>query len=162
MSQRVTEYVPAPLSYETESATQAPGWEGVTLAEIFRILRRRMALIAATTLIFAVAAGAAAVIIKPLYPATTPVLIDPRRPNVINLDAKQAPVQAPATDDATIESQVLLAQSVSVLRRRWVISPVEPTPSGGRARQASPLFPVLGRGCSRTATSRTNTWSSRS
>src|SRR3569832_1247263 len=117
MSQRVTEYVPAPLSYEPESAAQATDWERVTLAEIVRILRRRMALIAATTLIFAIAASIAVVVIKPLYTATATVLIDPRRPNVINLDAKQAPVQAPATDDATIESQVLLSQSISVLRR---------------------------------------------
>ncbi|MFA6264147.1 MAG: polysaccharide biosynthesis tyrosine autokinase [Pseudolabrys sp.] len=117
MSQRATEYVPTPLSYEPEHTAGSPGWEGVTLSEIFRILRRRIALIAVTTLIFAAAAIIAVMIIRPLYTATTTVLIDPRRPNVINLDAKQTQVQAPATDDAAIESQVLLVQSVAVLRR---------------------------------------------
>ncbi|MCW5691681.1 MAG: polysaccharide biosynthesis tyrosine autokinase [Pseudolabrys sp.] len=117
MSQRATEHVPAPLSYEPDSATGASGWEGVRLAEIFRILRRRIALIILATVVFAAAAGIALVFIKPLYTATATVLIDPRRPNVINLDAKQTQIQAPATDDATIESQVLLSQSISVLRR---------------------------------------------
>src|SRR3569833_4039050 len=117
MSQRATDYVPAPLHYEPEPAASTAGWEGVTLAESFRILRRRMSLIVLPTVLFAVAAGIAVLVIQPLYTATTTVLIDPRRPNVINLDAKQTPVQAPATDDASIESQVLLTQSVSVLRR---------------------------------------------
>ncbi|MCW5687244.1 MAG: polysaccharide biosynthesis tyrosine autokinase [Pseudolabrys sp.] len=117
MSQRATEYVPAPVSYEADPALSASGWEGVRLAEIFRILRRRIALIMLTMFVFAAAAGLALVFIKPLYTATATVLIDPRRPNVINLDAKQTQVQAPSTDDAAIESQVLLAQSVAVLRR---------------------------------------------
>ena len=117
MSQRATEYVPAPVSYEADPALSASGWEGVRLAEIFRILRRRIALIMLTMFVFAAAAGLALVFIKPLYTATATVLIDPRRPNVINLDAKQTQVQAPSTDDAAIESQVLLVQSIAVLRR---------------------------------------------
>ena len=51
VSQRATEYVPAPLSYEPEPAPGAGSWEGVRLAEIFRILRRRVALIILTTIV---------------------------------------------------------------------------------------------------------------
>lgn len=113
MLQRATDYGPASV----EAPAGSGGWERVTLAEIFRILRRRIALIALTTVAFAAAACVAVLVITPLYTATSTILIDPRRPNVINLDAKQAPVQAPATDESAIESQVLLAQSVAVLRR---------------------------------------------
>ena len=70
MSQRVTEYVPAPLSYEPEPAA---GLEGVTLAEIFRILKRRIMLIALTIIVFDAAAAIAVVVIKPLYTATKTV-----------------------------------------------------------------------------------------
>lgn len=115
MLQRATEYVPSPPIGEFDAG--GAGWERITLTEIFRILKRRFALIALVAVVFVIAAGAAALAIKPLYTATSTVLIDPRRPNVINLDAKQAPVQAPATDESAIESQVLLAQSVAVLRR---------------------------------------------
>lgn len=117
MLQRTTEYLPAPPPHEPANASPGNGRDGVTLAEIVRILRRRWGIVASSAMLFAVLATIAVIVIRPLYTATTTILIDPRRPNVVNLDTKQTAPQSPATDDAAIESQVLLVQSISVLRR---------------------------------------------
>lgn len=117
MLQRVTEYHPAPISHEHATAADAERWDRITLSEIFRILRRRFAIIAATTVTLIVLAGLVVMVVRPLYTATATILIDPRRPNIVNLEKSQASVQSPQTDDAAIESQVLLSQSVAVLRR---------------------------------------------
>lgn len=117
MLQRVTEYHPAPISHEHSIAADAERWDGITLSEILRILRRRFAVIAATTVALVILAGLVVIVVRPLYTATSTILIDPRRPNIVNLDKSQASVQSPQTDDAAIESQVLLSQSISVLRR---------------------------------------------
>jgi exopolysaccharide transport family protein len=117
MLQRTTEYLPATPPNEPAAVAVAGGWDGITLAEIFRILRRRFAVVAICAIAFAVAAVIAVLVVRPLYTATATIMIDPRRPNVVNLDTKQATLPNPSTDDATVESQVLLAQSVSVLRR---------------------------------------------
>jgi exopolysaccharide transport family protein len=83
-----------------------------------RILRRRISIIVTTMLVFVVLAILVVLFAQPVYTATSTILIDPRRPNVVNLDNKnQATVQSPQTDDAAVESQVLLVQSIAVLRR---------------------------------------------
>jgi uncharacterized protein involved in exopolysaccharide biosynthesis len=119
MLQRVTEYHQAPVSHEHAAAAETERWEGITLSEILRILRRRLAIIVATTVALAVLAGLVVMLVRPLYTATSTILIDPRRPNTVNLNLEksQTSIQSPQTDDAAIESQVLLAQSISVLRR---------------------------------------------
>lgn len=89
----------------------------VDLREMVRILRRRRWVILGTV---AVVAGAAVVYLlaaTTLYTATATVLIDPHRSQVANT-GDQAPAPSNfGTDDAMIESQVLLIQSVAVLSR---------------------------------------------
>jgi exopolysaccharide transport family protein len=116
MLQRTTEYLPAPLPHEKMSVNSGAGWDGITISEIFRILRRRIGIIAISTVVLVLLAVTIIIVVRPLYTATSTVLIDPRRPNVVNLDTTQATIQSPATDDSNIESQVLLAQSIAVLR----------------------------------------------
>jgi succinoglycan biosynthesis transport protein ExoP len=117
MLQRVTEYDPAAMSHEHAIAADSAHGEGITLSEILRILWRRSAVIAATTVVLVVMAGLVVIVVRPLYTATSTILIDPRRPNTVNLETTQTSIQSPQTDDAAIESQVLLSQSISVLRR---------------------------------------------
>ena len=50
-----------------------------------------------------------------LYTATSTVLVDPRHANVV--DASQPVLSNYGTDDATIESQTLLIQSIAILQR---------------------------------------------
>jgi exopolysaccharide transport family protein len=54
-------------------------------------------------------------IVSTLYTATSTVLVDPRRANVV--ETNQAVLSNFGTDDATIESQTLLIQSVAILDR---------------------------------------------
>ena len=87
----------------------------VDLREMGRILRRRykmMALPAATLLGLAVIYLLFA---TTLYTATSTVLVDPRRANVV--ETNQSVLSNFGTDDATIESQTLLIQSVAILVR---------------------------------------------
>lgn len=117
MLQRTIEYQPVPMSHEQAIAVEAAHGEGITLTGILRILRRRFAIIAATTAALVVLAGLVVIVVRPVYTATATILIDPRRPNTVNLEKSQTSIQSPQTDDAAIESQVLLSQSISVLRR---------------------------------------------
>jgi exopolysaccharide transport family protein len=117
MLQRVTEYMPMTASVEHSVSADTDRWDGVTLSEILRILRRRFAIIAACVAALVILAALVIVVVRPFYTATSTILIDPRRPNVVNLDSSQAPVQSPQTDDSSIESQVALVQSIAVLRR---------------------------------------------
>lgn len=117
MLQRTIEYQPIPVPHEPPAGANSGRLDGITLSEIARILKRRIGIIALSTLALVALAVIVVVVVRPTYTATTTILIDPRRPNVVNLDANQQSVQNPTTDDAAIESQVLLAQSVAVRRR---------------------------------------------
>ncbi|MBN9050304.1 MAG: AAA family ATPase [Rhizobiales bacterium] len=119
MLRRVTDDRLEPQAYyESTVSPKTAAWDGISVSEIVRILRRRVAVIGFTVAVFVVAAVLVIILVKPTYTATSTVLIDPRRPNVVNLDSKNQPaIQSPQTDDAAIESQVLLAQSIAVLRR---------------------------------------------
>jgi succinoglycan biosynthesis transport protein ExoP len=117
MLQRVTEYVPMTATIEHSGGADTDRWQGITLSEIVRILRRRFTIIAACVAALVIVAAAVIVFVRPLYTATSTILIDPRRPNTVNVDSSQTTVQSPQTDDATIESQVSLVQSIAVLRR---------------------------------------------
>jgi polysaccharide biosynthesis transport protein len=84
--------------------------------EIIRILRRHLRILVATTLILLAAAILFVTTVTPLYTATSSVLIDPRRASLA--DPTGQPVLTNfGTDDASIESQVLLIQSIAVLQR---------------------------------------------
>ena len=95
----------------------AESWQypTVDLREMGRILRRRykMALLPALALL-----GLAVIYLllaTTLYTATSTVLVDPRRANVV--ESNQSVLSNFGTDDATIESQALLIQSVAILLR---------------------------------------------
>ena len=95
----------------------AEGWQypTVDLREMGRILRRRykMAVLPALALL-----GLAVIYLlfaTTLYTATSTVLVDPRRANVV--ESNQSVLSNFGTDDATIESQTLLIQSVAILMR---------------------------------------------
>ena len=98
-------------------ARPAESWQypTVDLREMGRILRRRykMALLPALALL-----GLAVtylLLATTLYTATSTVLVDPRRANVV--ETNQSVLSNFGTDDATIESQTLLIQSVAILVR---------------------------------------------
>ena len=87
----------------------------VDLREIVRILRRRSRIIAVTSITVVVLAIIFVSVVGPVYTATSTVLIDPRRTNVIDTN-NQAVSSSFGSDDAVTESQALLIQSVSLLQ----------------------------------------------
>ncbi len=97
--------------------TSVEGWKAPTvdLREMARILRRRWRAVVAP------AAGLGAVAITyilmatTLYTANSTVLVDPRRATMI--ETNQTTPTNIGTDDATIESQALLIQSVATVQR---------------------------------------------
>jgi exopolysaccharide transport family protein len=100
-----------PVTFPVERLPQST----VDLVQMVRILRRRWKVIAAVTSALVAAALAYVLLSTTLYTATATVIVDPRRANVV--DANQNVLTNFGTDDATIESQTLLIQSVSILRR---------------------------------------------
>ena len=93
----------------------AENWQypTVDLREMGRILRRRYRLLALPAVVLVALALAYLSFATTLYTATSTVLVDPRRANVV--EANQSVLSNFGTDDATIESQTLLIQSVSIL-----------------------------------------------
>src|SRR5215207_8351548 len=75
----------------------------VDLLEIGRILRRRWRIIGAIAGAFTAAALVYVLSATTQYTATSTVLVDPRRANVV--DTSQTVLSNFGTDDATIESQ---------------------------------------------------------
>lgn len=92
-------------------------WQAPTvdLREMALILRRRWRTVAAAPLSLIGLALIYLMAASTLYTATSTVLVDPRRANVV--DANQTVLSNFGTDDATIESQTLLIQSVAILQR---------------------------------------------
>ena len=89
---------------------------GLDIRELLRILRRRLRIVIATPLILAAVAMVYLLAVQPLYTATATILIDPRRAAVVDTGNQQV-LSNFNTDEATIESQVMLVQSVAVLQR---------------------------------------------
>ena len=85
------------------------------LREMARILRRRLRLVALPPAVLAGLALVYLMVVSTLYTATSTVLVDPRRANVV--ETNQSVLSNFGTDDATIESQTLLIQSVAILVR---------------------------------------------
>src|SRR5206468_8467217 len=109
--------LPYVIPDEPSARSAAEGWQypTVDLREMGRILRRRYKMVvlpAATLLALALTYLAFA---TTLYTATSTVLVDPRRANVV--ETNQSVLSNFGTDDATIESQTLLIQSVAILVR---------------------------------------------
>ena len=87
----------------------------VDLREIAKILRRRRWIVIVTTLALLAPAILFVLIATPRYTATSTVLIDPNRSNVVESNNSQSASSAP--DDGTVNSQVSLMQSIAVLQR---------------------------------------------
>lgn len=100
------------------SASPAAGHHRtVDLREMIRILRRRRVIAGAVVAGIVGLTGAFCLLTTPLYSAAATVLIDPHRSHVADTgDQPQQPSNF-GTDDAMIESQVLLMQSPAVLDR---------------------------------------------
>jgi exopolysaccharide transport family protein len=120
MLQPAFDYDPNKTPAESSGFMQPPmaaASRTVDLREMVRILSRRRWIVIG---VVAALAGAAALFVgfsTPRYTATSTVLIDPHRSHVAD-SSDQAPQPSNfGTDDAMIESQVLLIQSVSVLAR---------------------------------------------
>jgi exopolysaccharide transport family protein len=88
----------------------------VDLREMARILRRRYRLVLLPALVLGSLALTYVLFATTLYTATSTVLVDPRRANVVDT-SNQAVLSSFGTDDATIESQTLLIQSLALLDR---------------------------------------------
>jgi len=102
---------------EEATSNVAERWQQPTvdLREMGRILRRRYGMVALPPAILAGLALLYVVVVSTLYTATSTVLVDPRRANVV--ETNQSVLSNFGTDDATIESQTLLIQSVAILER---------------------------------------------
>jgi succinoglycan biosynthesis transport protein ExoP len=101
------------------AGTAIEGWRQPTvdLREMARILRRRWKMVGAPPLALLVLALIYLMAVSTLYTATSTVLVDPRRSTAI--ESNQAAMQMSnfGTDDATIESETLLIQSIAILQR---------------------------------------------
>ncbi|MEH2478364.1 succinoglycan biosynthesis transport protein ExoP [Nitrobacteraceae bacterium AZCC 2146] len=97
--------------------TAIEGWQPPTvdLREMARILRRRWTVLVLPAMVLVTLALIYIMVVSTLYTATSTVLVDPRRASVV--ETNQSVLSNFGTDDATIESQTLLIQSVSILQR---------------------------------------------
>jgi exopolysaccharide transport family protein len=97
--------------------TGTEGWKGPTvdLREMARILRRRWRAVVLPAVVLIGLGLVYVLIATTLYTATSTVLVDPRRANVV--ETNQSVLSSYGTDDATIESQALLIQSIAILQR---------------------------------------------
>src|SRR5687767_8085473 len=111
MLQRNSDYLPA-LEIDQAPVQDATSVRAVDLREIGKILHRRVHIIVAITAVFALAALVYVLSSTTQYTATSTVLVDPRRANIVNTN--QTVLSSFGTDDATIESQALLIKSVAI------------------------------------------------
>jgi exopolysaccharide transport family protein len=89
----------------------------VDLREMARILRRRWKVVAAAPLALGLLSLIYVVVTTTLYTATATVLVDPRRSTAIESNQSALSMSNFGTDDATIESETLLIQSIAILQR---------------------------------------------
>jgi exopolysaccharide transport family protein len=111
-----------------------------------RILRRRYRLVALPPAVLVGLALIYLMVVSTLYTATSTVLVDPRRANVV--ETNQSVLSNFGTDDATIESQTLLIQSVAILdrvvRKLKLTEDPEFTPTPGLLDPIKRLFSTSG------------------
>src|ERR1043165_5255699 len=117
MLQRNSEQLDDGLNEPAGSAAERWSQPTVDLRELARILRRRWKLVAAVPAALLAIALIYVRSATTLYTATSTVLVDPRRSTAI--ESNQAAMQMSnfGTDDATIESETLLIQSIAILQR---------------------------------------------
>jgi exopolysaccharide transport family protein len=117
MLQRSSEQLDDRLNEPAANVVERGSQPTVDLRELARILRRRWKLVTAVPLALFTIAVLYVVSATTLYTATSTVLVDPRRSTAI--ESNQAAMQMSnfGTDDATIESETLLIQSIAILQR---------------------------------------------
>lgn len=101
----------------TGTAVEKTTQPTVDLREMARILRRRWKVSAAPALGLIILALIYVLLATTLYTATSTVLVDPRRSTAIESNQSAVSMSNFGTDDATIESETLLIQSVAILQR---------------------------------------------
>jgi len=89
----------------------------VDLRGMARILRRRWKVAAAAPFSLTILALIYVLTATTLYTATSTVLVDPRRTTAIESNQAAMSMSNFGTDDATIESETLLIQSIAILQR---------------------------------------------
>src|ERR1700730_816608 len=105
------------LEEPTGSAIERWPQPTVDLREMARILRRRWKAAAAAPLALLILALIYVLSATTLYTATSTVLVDPRRSTAIESNQAALSMSNFGTDDATIESETLLIQSIAILQR---------------------------------------------
>ena len=105
------------LEEPTGSAIERWPQPTVDLREMARILRRRWNVAAAAPLSLTILALIYVLTATTLYTATSTVLVDPRRTTAIESNQAAMSMSNFGTDDATIESETLLIQSIAILQR---------------------------------------------
>jgi len=105
------------LEEPTGSAIERWPQPTVDLREMARILRRRWKAAAAAPLSLTILALLYVLTATTLYTATSTVLVDPRRTTAIESNQAAMSMSNFGTDDATIESETLLIQSIAILQR---------------------------------------------
>src|SRR5258708_3571859 len=109
-----------PLDAADDQAASGREWSRqptVDLREMARILRRRWKVVTAPPAVLAVLAIIYVLCSTTLYTATSTVLVDPRRSTAIESNQAALSMSNFGTDDATIESETLLIQSIAILQR---------------------------------------------
>src|SRR5260370_12770733 len=117
MFQRRFDHPYPALEESTESAVERSPRPTVDLRERSRMLRRRWKIAAAPALFLVAMALFYLLSTTTLYTATSTVLVDPRRSTAIESNQSAMQMSNFGTDDATIESETLLIQSIAILQR---------------------------------------------
>jgi exopolysaccharide transport family protein len=105
------------LEKPTVSAVERWPQPTVDLRGMARILRRRWKVAAAAPFSLTTMALIYVLTATTLYTATSTVLVDPRRTTAIESNQAAMSMSNFGTDDATIESETLLIQSIAILQR---------------------------------------------
>jgi polysaccharide biosynthesis transport protein len=117
MLQRSFDQPHSQLEESTATAIERSPLPTVDLREMSRILRRRWKTVAAPPLCLIALALIYILSATTLYTATSTVLVDPRRASAIESNQSAMSMSNFGTDDATIESEALLIQSIAILQR---------------------------------------------
>lgn len=109
-----------PPMLEEQAAPADSRWPAPTvdLREMGRILRRRWRFVAAASSALATLALIYIIFLATtLYTATSTVLVDPRHATAVESNQSSVETSNYGTDDATIDSEAMLIQSVAILQR---------------------------------------------
>lgn len=112
-SRNVNERVLSEVPEEVRSGYY-PGYEPglIDLAEFLRIFQRRAGLLLGTICILMVVATLAVHQLSPRYTASTKVLIDPKKPQVVDIESV---VSSLTYDNQTVESEIAVIQSRTLI-----------------------------------------------